>query len=60
MAIKNDENLSQFGQKLLELMGEQDCDTPKALEKSCSKQNLFLLIQEEKTYIKIKIMRLEA
>lgn len=33
MAIKNDENLSQFGQKLLELMGEQDCDTPKALAK---------------------------
>ena len=33
MAIKNDENLSRFGQKLLELMGEQGCDTPKALAK---------------------------
>lgn len=33
MAIKNDENLSLFGQKLLELMGERDCDTPKALAK---------------------------
>lgn len=31
MAIKNDENLSSFGQKLLALMKEQDCDTPKAL-----------------------------
>lgn len=33
MAIKNDESLSPFGQKLLELMKEQDCDTPKALAK---------------------------
>lgn len=33
MAIKNDENLSPFGQKLLNLMGEQRCDTPKALAK---------------------------
>lgn len=33
MAIKNEENLSQFGYKLLILMKEQDCDTPKALAK---------------------------
>lgn len=33
MAIRNDENLSPFGQKLLNLMGEQRCDTPKALAK---------------------------
>ena len=31
MAIKNDENLSPFGQKLLGLMLEKDCKTPKAL-----------------------------
>ena len=33
MAIKNDETLSAFGQKLLELMKEKECDTPKALAK---------------------------
>lgn len=31
MAIRNDDNLSLFGQKLLRLMTEKDCDTPKAL-----------------------------
>lgn len=31
MAIKNDESLSPFGQKLLGLMMEKSCDTPKAL-----------------------------
>ncbi len=33
MAIRNDENLSMFGQKLLGLMVEHNCDTPKALAK---------------------------
>ena len=33
MAIKNDENLSRFGQKLLEVIGGEGCDTPKALAK---------------------------
>ena len=33
MAIKNDGDLSLFGQKLLGLMMEKNCDTPKALAK---------------------------
>ena len=33
MAIRNDDNLTPFGQKLLGLMSEKDCDTPKALAK---------------------------
>lgn len=33
MAIKNEKNLSSFGQKLYELMKEQCCETPKALAK---------------------------
>lgn len=31
MTIKNDDNLSEFGQKLMNLMQESGCDTPKAL-----------------------------
>ena len=31
MSIKNDEGLSEFGQKLMRLMIEKECDTPKAL-----------------------------
>jgi len=31
MSIKNDERLSGFGQKLMSLMLEMECDTPKAL-----------------------------
>ncbi len=34
MAIKNDGDLSLFGQKLLGLMMEKNCDTPKALAKN--------------------------
>ncbi len=33
MAIRNNGDLSLFGQKLLGLMMEKNCDTPKALAK---------------------------
>ena len=40
MAIKNDENLSEFGKRLLALMLEMDCETPKDLAKCLLKHGL--------------------
>lgn len=54
MAIRNDENLSLFGQKLLGLMEERDCDTPKALAKELLEEKLVSVNTRGKNIYRIK------
>lgn len=54
MAIRNDDNLSLFGQKLLRLMMEKNCDTPKALAKKLFEAQLVTVKTRGKDAFKNK------
>lgn len=54
MAIRNDNNLSPFGQRLLGLMFEKNCDTPKSLAKKLLEANLVTVNARGKDKFKKK------
>ena len=54
MAIKNDDDLSMFGKRLLGLMNEKNCDTPKSLAKELLEAKLVTVKTRGKDIFKNK------